>query len=261
MRQVTASGKTVEEAIETALQQLQVPKEQVSIQVIDEGKRGLFGIFGATRAVVKVTLKAETSAEDTTPDFEEVSNSEEVDHDSQQVTEEEPQSVTESAKQDETDREKEEKARIEEAKEYIINVAKEMDVSDVTVDVKVTGRSAYFELSSEKIARLIGKRGQTLNALQTLVQLVINKENQRFYHVMLDAENYRSKRKETLHDLANRMANRATKIKKKVALEPMPSFERKIIHKTLENRQEVLTKSEGRDPHRHIVIEPNETRK
>lgn len=252
MRQVTASGKTVAEAVETALQQLQVPKDEVSVHVIDEGKRGLFGIFGATRAVVKVTLKQETTNySESTKEIVTASSSVDA------TTSSEDQIPS----SEEADRRANDEERIKRVEDYIINVAKAMDVPDVKVEAKVSGRDAYIVLSSEKIARLIGKRGQTLNALQALVQVVMNKGNQRFYQVMLDAENYRSKRRETLCSLANRMADRALNIKKKVALEPMPSFERKVIHKTLERRNEIFTKSEGRDPHRHIVIEPVETNK
>src|SRR5690625_8036547 len=100
---------------------------------------------------------------------------------------------------------------------------------DVEVDITTTvkGNHVTFALNGEKIALLIGKRGQTLNALQYLVQLALNKDGKQYYSVTLDAEGYRGRRKETLESLADKMAEKAKRINKKVALEPMPAFERR----------------------------------
>ncbi|HLS34763.1 MAG TPA: RNA-binding cell elongation regulator Jag/EloR [Bacillota bacterium] len=204
MRQITASGQTVEEAVESALEQLQTTRDQVEVTVIDEGKRGILGLFGSKLAVVNVSIK------------------------------EDP---------------------IEETEAFIEEVAKNMGVS-ISVETTVEDNNILFELSGEKIALIIGKRGQTLNALQYLVQLAINKKSDEYYRVMLDAEGYRSRREETLRKLAGRLANRAIRINKKVVLEPMPAFERKIIHTELQNNDEVKTYSEGEEPHRYLVIEP-----
>lgn len=204
MRQVTASGQTVEEAVKSALEQLQVTRDEVDVHVIDEGKRGILGLFGSKLAVVHVTIR---------------------------------------------------KNPIEETEQFIKDVAKKMNV-DVTIKTTVDDNYVLYDLSSEKIALLIGKRGQTLNALQYLVQLVINKNGRKYYRVSLDAEGYRERRKETLKALANRMANKAKRSNRKVTLEPMPAFERKIIHTELQNNYDVKTYSEGAEPHRHLVIEP-----
>jgi len=204
VRQITASGQTVEEAVESALEQLQTTRDQVEVTVIDEGKRGILGLFGSKLAVVNVSIK------------------------------EDP---------------------IEETEAFIEEVAKNMGVS-ISVETTVEDNNILFELSGEKIALIIGKRGQTLNALQYLVQLAINKKSDEYYRVMLDAEGYRSRREETLRKLAGRLANRAIRINKKVVLEPMPAFERKIIHTELQNNDEVKTYSEGEEPHRYLVIEP-----
>ena len=126
----------------------------------------------------------------------------------------------------------------------------------VNVNVVKEGNHVTFELSGEKIALLIGKRGQTLNALQYLVHLVVNKDSDQFYTVLLDAEGYRQRRKETLENLARKMADKAVRLNKKVALEPMPAFERKIIHSTLQAENNVSTYSDGKEPHRHVVIKP-----
>ncbi|MGM8365467.1 RNA-binding cell elongation regulator Jag/EloR [Virgibacillus sp. W0181] len=204
MREVTASGQTLEEAVQSALEQLNTTRDQVDIQVIDGGKKGFLGLFGS-RAVVKVKLA---------------------------------------------------KNSIEETEAYITNVAKNMGV---TVEIKTTvkEKQVTFELSGDKIALLIGKRGQTLNALQYLVHLVVNKDAKQFYTVTLDAEGYRKRRRETLETLAGKMAEKATRLNNKVALEPMPAFERKIIHSALQTNKAVSTYSDGKEPHRHIVIKPS----
>lgn len=127
---------------------------------------------------------------------------------------------------------------------------------EVDITTTVDGNHVNFDLSGEKIALLIGKRGQTLNALQYLTHLVINKEGNQYYTVTLDAEGYRGRRKETLETLALRMADKAKRFNKKVALEPMPAYERKIIHSVLQNNQDISTYSDGVEPHRHVVIKP-----
>lgn len=204
MREVTASGQTVEEAVQSALGQLNTTKDQVEIDIIDEGKKGILGIFGAKRAIVKVSLA---------------------------------------------------KNPVKETEKFIKEVTANMNL-DVDIKTTVKGTHINYELNGENIAILIGKRGQTLNALQYLVHLAINKDSKDYYTVTLDAEGYRGRRRETLESLALKMADRAIRLKKKVSLEPMPAYERKIIHSMLQNRNDISTFSDGVEPHRHIVIKP-----
>lgn len=204
MREITASGVTVEEAVQSALEQLNTTRDHVEVEVIDKGKKGLWGVFGTKRAIVKVTI---------------------------------------SQKQ------------IEQAENFLQDVTNNMNVS-TEVTTSVEGNHLTFELSGEKIALLIGKRGQTLNAIQYLVHLVVNKDTNEYYTVTVDAEGYRGRRKETLESLAEKMADKATRLNKKVALEPMPAFERKIIHSALQKNNKVTTYSDGVEPHRHIVLKP-----
>lgn len=204
MREVTASGQTVEEAVQSALEQLNVSRDQVEIEVIDEGKKGFLGLFGSALAVVKV---------------------------------------------------REKKDNIAETEEFLKNVAKNMGV-EVDVQTKIEENHVTYQLSGENIAILIGKRGKTLNSLQYLTQLVLNKNGSQYHTVTVDAEGYRDRRKETLIDLAQKMSDKAIRINRKVALEPMPAFERKIIHSALQESSEVTTYSDGVEPHRHIVINP-----
>jgi spoIIIJ-associated protein len=126
----------------------------------------------------------------------------------------------------------------------------------VKVDIIKEGKNVSFNLSGEKIALLIGKRGQTLNSLQYLTQLVINRFHEQYLNVTVDAEDYRKRRNDTLIQLAGRLAIKAVKTGQNVALEPMPSYERKVIHTALVENKKVKTFSDGSEPHRHIVITP-----
>ena len=204
MKEITASGSTVEEAVQSALEQLNTTEDRVEVDVIDAGKKGIFGLIGAKRAIVKVKLA---------------------------------------------------KNPVQETEKFIKEVIKYMNVE---VDIKTTVKDNHvtYEMEGENIAIIIGKRGQTLNALQYLAHLAINKEKDKYFVVTLDAEGYRGRRKETLEALAHKMADKAKRLNKKVALEPMPAFERKIIHSALQNQKNITTYSDGQDPHRHIVIKP-----
>lgn len=204
MREVTASGSTVDEAVQSALEQLDATEDQVEIEIIDEGKKGILGIIGAKRAIVRVKIK---------------------------------------------------KDPIKETEKFLKDVTRHMNV-DVDIKTTVEDNHVTFELGGENIAILIGKRGQTLNALQYLTHLTINKQKETYYRVTLDAEGYRERRRETLEALALKMADKAKRLNRKVALEPMPAFERKIIHSALQEVNGITTYSDGQEPNRHIVIKP-----
>lgn len=139
---------------------------------------------------------------------------------------------------------------------YLEDIIHKMGLEVEIEIVKISDREYKFVLSGEKMAIVIGKRGQTLNALQTLVNLFVNQEANRSFRVTLDSENYREKRAESLKTLAHRMAEKATKTKRAVQLDPMPSYERKIIHAALQGNRLVTTSSTGEEPFRAIKIEP-----
>lgn len=203
MKQVTATGQTVEEAVKSALAQLQTTQDRAEISIMDEGKKGIFG-FGSRPAIVKVTVKLDP---------------------------------------------------VEEAEKFLRDVSEKMGI-EINIEVLRDGKQVQFILSGEKIALLIGKRGQTLNSLQYLTQLVINRFSDQYLNVLLDAENYRTRRNETLVHLAERLAGKAIRTGQKVALEPMPSYERKVIHTALMDNGRIKTYSDGVEPNRHIVISP-----
>ena len=126
----------------------------------------------------------------------------------------------------------------------------------VDIEIKRDGKQILFVMTGEKIALLIGKRGQTLNSLQYLTQLIINRFSNQYLTVILDAEDYRNRRNDTLIQLAHRLAQKAVRTGTDVTLEPMPSYERKVIHAALSENKRVKTISDGTEPHRYIVISP-----
>lgn len=202
MKEVTASGLTVNEAVEDALKQLRAKREEVEITILDEGKRGILGIFGKRPATVRVKLI----------------------HDP-----------------------------VKAAQAFLANVIEKMGL-DAQIETKRSGKSVMFQLTGDKLAVLIGKRGQTLNSLQYLTQLVANRNSNHYIQITIDAEDYRNRRKATLNQLASRLAQQVIRTSKSVSLEPMPSYERKVIHAALSAYKEIKTHSVGEEPNRHLVI-------
>ncbi|MDS9471833.1 RNA-binding cell elongation regulator Jag/EloR [Sporosarcina pasteurii] len=241
MTTVTQNGSTVEEAIEKALQQLNVSRDEVEIEVLSEGRKGFLG-FGVRQAEVKITVKeqpvpveeVELSQKDEIETFTDVK---ENDVDVETVVEVQVDPIMNT-------------------EQYLTNIAKKMGIDDLKIVHELDGKYVHFQLESDKAALLIGKRGQTLNALQQLAQLITNQHTDQFKVVRLNVGDYRERREQSLANLADRMADRAVQTGRKVQLEPMPAYERKVIHHTLSNRLDIETYSEGSDPHRYLVIEP-----
>lgn len=251
MRQITQTGATKEEAIFLALQKLGVTRDQVEIEVLQEAKKGFLG-FGARPAEVRVTVmepKEETKVEEVTLEEKE---------ERETVVEavEANKAAIEKVKISNIEPQEDYSDPIESAKQYLTDIAKAMGIHDLKIETETEGKTILFKMESEKAALLIGKHGSNLNALQQLTQLVVSKNAKTYVTVRLDIENYRERRQIALEQLAEKMADRAIRTGKKVSLEPMPSYERKIIHNALANRLDVETYSEGVEPNRHLVIEP-----
>lgn len=139
------------------------------------------------------------------------------------------------------------------AEEFITKVCAAMNL-EVKVNIVTEDKNLNIDIVGEDMGVLIGKRGQTLDSLQYLVSLIVNKESESFYRVKLDTENYRERRKETLENLARNIAFKVKKTRHSVALEPMNPYERRIIHAALQNDKYVATASKGEDPNRYVVI-------
>ena len=260
MSEIRQTGKTVEDAIASALEKLNTLRDQVNVQVITEGKRGFLG-FGAVLAevIVKPIPEEPVPSSSSILDVKEeelvkeqvsvqVSDSEFVAEEIEELDiPEEAESAELALTDDET---------IEETSAYICQIAKDMGVEDLQICYETHGKVIHFQLESEKAAYLIGKRGSTLNALQQLAQLVANKGTGTYKVVRVDVGDYRIRREQALEQLAERMADKAIRSGQKIQLEPMPANERKVLHHALADRLDIETYSEGKDPRRYLVIEP-----
>ena len=148
------------------------------------------------------------------------------------------------------------KSSVEEVARVFLNDVFQAMYMEVAIDIKYNEeeKSMDIELSGNEMGVLIGKRGQTLDSLQYLVSLVVNKESEEYIHVKVDTENYRQRRKETLENLAKNIAYKVKRTKRSISLEPMNPYERRIIHSALQNDKYVTTHSEGEEPFRRVVV-------
>ena len=261
MSTIEATGKTIENAVRSGLVRLGRMKEEVDIEILEEPKSGFFG-FGSKPARVRITEKADVTpvpseviqAEPET----EVSAAEPKAADVVEAVEvAEPDMMEDEPSEPAVQEPEEEAFSAEEAaakgKAFLQEVLKNMGI-DVVIEKMIKSDKILLHLHGKNLGILIGKHGQTLDALQYLTNLTTNQGENARYFIMLDVENYRHRREETLKQLAHRLANRVKQNGESVTLEPMNGYERKIIHVALQNDSEVRTESEGKDPYRHVVI-------
>ena len=277
-------GDSVDQAVDLALRDMKLSRDDVDIEVLEEPSRGFLGIVGQKLARVKVTRKGADIKEPEKKEeksFEpvkkvapvEAAREEEPDEEakperrwkknnnkkplSELIDTDEP--LTPEASLEDLDFHKQMKelppCTEHPALTFLDDVIKEMGL-DLKMDAKADDTNIYIELSGEDCGTIIGRRGQTLDAIQYLTSLVVNKEHDQYIKVVLDAEDYRSRREKTLEQLADKMARKAVKSHRSVKLDPMNPYERKVIHATLQKNPRVTTRSEGQDPYRRVVIEP-----
>jgi len=201
---VESTGKTVDEAIETALEDLKLSRNDVEIEILEEPTKGLFGLLGGKPARVRVRTK-----------------------------------ITATGR----------------AKEMLNNVMRAMKL-DVNIEAVEKNERVIINISGPDLGILIGRRGETLDALQYLVNLSANKNVEKRKRIIIDIEGYRKRREETLMKLAFKLADKARQRGRNVVLEPMNSMERRIIHTALQERDDIYTFSEGEEPYRKIIISP-----
>lgn len=218
MREIIATGKDTEEAIETGLMELNVSREDVNIEIIETSNKGLFGIFGQKDAKVKITLLGE-----------------------------EPETKKDAPKVADED-------VLLQTKNFVITVLLKMGIDSNCEIVMNDNNRIEIELSGENMGMVIGRRGETLDALQHVVQLYVNKEFEEYYKVTIDTEDYRKKREEALINLAHGLAKKVIRTRKEIVLEPMKPYERRIIHTALQNYNKVKTHSIGEEPNRKLVV-------
>ena len=226
------SGKTVDDAITEACQSLMVTSDKLDYEVIEKGSSGFLGI-GTKLAIIKARVKDDSEVKEVN-----------ISSDTKEEVKESTENVTESVKP------------ANDPKEFLDKVFKAMNM-EVNVKVEQIGNDVNVELSGEEMGVLIGKRGQTLDSLQYLTSLVVNKGNNDYIRVKVDTENYRKRRKDTLENLAKNLAYKVKRTKRPVTLEPMNPYERRVIHSVLQNDKYVSTHSEGDEPFRRVVITLN----
>lgn len=251
------SAKTVDEAITKASLEFEVSSENLEIQIVSEGKTGFLG-FGAKPAIIKAAKK---EVEKSLPKEQKKKPVEKVKEEVKPVKEAAPEIVKEIEKE----APREEKKVIVRSEEEIANMKAEAEkflsgvfkAMNMEVEIKMEYKAAEGNLDIEFIGHdmgiLIGKRGQTLDSLQYLTSLVVNKGTQGYVRVKLDTEDYRNRRKETLENLARSIAYKVRKTRKTVSLEPMNPYERRIIHSALQGNRYVETYSEGNEPYLSLI--------
>ena len=247
-------GKTAEEALEKALSQLGLERDEVAVEVIARAKTGFLGI-GASEAVLRVSYEAPDEEPEKKPAAK-------------------PAPVKAPAPKAAAEKKPEQKPEVKPAAPKASGKTKRMvegeqaaateaflrgllDRMGVQADMEISPREGgglNVELSGSGIGAVIGRRGETLDAIQHLTNYVVNRGNDKRSHINVDAENYRAKREESLVRLAQKMAAKTIKYKRSMALEPMNSYERHIIHTALQDYEGVTTSSTGNEPNRRVVV-------
>ena len=280
MKSIESSAKTIEDAIRQGLEKLDVSLGDVTIDIIQEGSKGLFGIVGGKEAKVRLTVKEDEQEDDILSAF-----SDDKKQEKQKPAPKRKQRKESAAKKKSKPAVKEDKpapkpakpaatapkkaepkeplkeypvaasdTAVGKAQRFLIDVTKLMKL-EVAVEANTDDEgNIRVNIHGDTLGILIGRRGETLDALQYLTSLNVNHGQDEYTRVTLDTENYRAKREEALKRLANRMANRAVKTGRKVVMEPMNPYERRILHSALQQNDAVTTHSEGDEPNRHVVI-------
>ena len=240
MEYVEITGKTVDDAITEACQRFTVTSDRLEYEVVEKGTAGIFG-FAAKPAIIKARVL------DPNAPKEETKKTAEPEEKKEEKKTEKAENNTEAGEQ--------QAVCAADPKEFLNKVFAAMNM-EVNVSVETNENEMNINLSGDDMGVLIGKRGQTLDSLQYLTSIVVNKGQKEYIRVKVDTENYRSRRKETLENLAKNLAYKAKRTKNPVSLEPMNPYERRIIHSALQNDKYVTTHSEGEDPFRKVIITP-----
>jgi len=202
-KSIEVQGRTEEEAIESALEQLGMSRDDVSVEIVEQAKTGFLGLKN-TPAIVKVLYEA-----------------------------------------------KEERA--EQVDNFLVGLFKRMDI-DVSMDITEGNDSINVILTGKDPGSLIGRRGETLDAIQHLTNYVVNRSVSGRVRINLDAENYRQRRNEALENLASRTAGKVIKYRRNMTLDPMNAYERHVIHSALQDTKQISTFSVGSEPNRRVVV-------
>lgn len=280
MEYIKVSAKTVEDAIIEASIQLGTSSDNIEYEVLDAGSSGFLGLIGGKPAVIQARRKQEELNLDTVEDVVKKTAPEaSKEKPKQKPKAKEPREAKKEvkrepkkeAKPEQTEKQstpvvaektqkkpalsaQDKEASVDRAKKFLDEMLRAMGM-----EVEITASfdeedNLNIELAGKDMGVLIGKRGQTLDSIQYLVSLVVNKEISGYIRVKVDTENYRVRRKETLENLARNIASKVKRTRKPVFLEPMNPYERRIIHSALQSDPYVSTHSEGEEPYRKVVV-------
>ncbi len=263
---IEISAKTVDDAINEGLVRLGTTSDKMDVEVLEKESSGFLGFIGRHDAKVRVRLKEVKSAsvpEKKTVKAEKytsvISNNVETKTEEKPVTDiqrKPKKKIDEIEKNEPVSADRQEKAKADAVK-FLTDVFKAMKLeASINVEFDAAENELSIDVKAEDMGVLIGKRGQTLDSLQYIVSLAINKDSNEYVKVKLDSENYRIRRKETLENLARNIASKVKRTGRQVSLEPMNSFERRIIHSALQGDPDCETFSEGNDPYRKVVVKP-----
>jgi len=236
-------GKTTEEAIENASRKLDLPVEELRIDIIEPGSAGIFGLVGSKKAKIKVTVKKEITGEVSTEAVTEA------------VTELSTDEDTEASREVSPDVGADDEIGLALAKETLENILALIPVETSVIADQVDGNIA-LNIEGDKSGLLIGRKGKTLDALQFIVNRIVNKALDRRTRVVVDSENYRQRRIDSLTQMALRMGDKAKRIGKPVTTNPLNPRERRIIHLALKEDGRLNTKSKGEGLLKKVVIFP-----
>ena len=264
MDYIEVSGKNVDEALTNALIKLETTSDKVEYEVIEKGSAGFLGL-GRKLSVIKVRKKEDKPVEanvkaketetqkvaDSSVSYEPVKAEPVKSVDNNEIKDDSHEQPKKTSKYTTVMPNEEVERRIT---TFLGDMFKAMNL-EVKIDVKFDDPDCVnVELSGPNMGVLIGKRGQTLDSIQYLTSLVVNKGKDKYVRIKVDTEDYRNRRKETLESLAKNIAYKVKRSRKPVSLEPMNPYERRIIHSTLQNDKFVSTRSEGEEPFRHVVV-------
>jgi len=230
-------GKTTEEAIQNASRELNIPAEELDVEIIEPGSAGIFGLVGSKKARIKVVIETEDhSTEETTEEIQ----AETIEEISEELTAEIPVISEE---------------HLEKAKELLENILAHIPV-ETTVTAERKNGNISLNIMGDKSGLLIGRKGKTLDALQFIVNRAINKKADKKSRIIVDSENYRERRKESLAQMAVKMGDKAKRIKKPVTTHLLNAHDRRIFHITLKDDQQLDVRSRGDGLLKKIVIIP-----
>ena len=247
MRYIDVTGKTEEEAIRAALSQLGLERDDVSVEILERSKSGFLGI-GSSPAKVRVSYELDVAEEPEAPQAKPAEK---------KPVEKKPESKPEPAPEKQPEQPAAPVSETEDADRIRTFLTGLLEHMDCRAQVKVyeEEKNRYkVILEGQRLGALIGRRGETLDAIQQLTNYAVNSGRDKRVRIHVDAENYRAKREQSLESLANKVAGKVLKYRRSVTLEPMNAYERHVIHAALQDKEGVTTYSIGTEPNRRVVV-------